>query len=467
MKNLIFFLFSANVLCLFAQTKPQPKVDERTELMSVVFRLAEAKEYVTNNIHSYVTDIDSFFSPYKEHPVVKYSKMMRQNFFVGYDAVMALAVNLEIENGNVSLHKDINPCEIESRWQCDSISKYILLLNDFYSKTEFNRFFTEHKRLYSDAENNFTNNVISNIKFEWFEKFYGESTDDKFNIIISLANGTNNYGPHIKYNNGKEDYFAVIGTWLTDSLGNPVYQKNLGSYVIHEFNHSFCNKLIDKYLVELLPKAEQFNDLVIDKMKAMAYGTAQVYLYELLVRACVIKYGEYNLGKNANVGIWVAQERDNGFLWMENLNQVLSEYELNRDKYPTLQSFMPEIVKVQNGLNPQRIYRQWIKNQPVIIGTNIKNGAQDIDPNTTQIIVKFNKKMNTCCYGSSYGKQGENFMPETIDAKWNAKNAKEWILEIKLKPNTEYSVSFPAQFFYSEKGYYSPKETYYLDFKTK
>lgn len=63
------------------------------------------------------------------------------------------------------------------------------------------------------------------------------------------------------------------------------------------------------------------------------------------------------------------------------------------------------------------------------------------------------------------GKKGGNFMPESTDTKWI--NDKTWVLYVKLQPNTEYSISFPAAFFYSEKGYYRLKETYYLDFKTK
>ena len=47
------------VIALFSQNRAvQAKVDERTELLSIIFRLAEAKEYMNDNIPSYAKEID-------------------------------------------------------------------------------------------------------------------------------------------------------------------------------------------------------------------------------------------------------------------------------------------------------------------------------------------------------------------------------------------------------------------------
>ena len=40
----------------------------------------------------------------------------------------------------------------------------------------------------------------------------------------------------------------------------------------------------------------------------------------------------------------------NGFVWFPQLVEKLDEYEQNRDKYPTLDDFMPEIVKLQDSI---------------------------------------------------------------------------------------------------------------------
>jgi hypothetical protein len=128
---------------------------------------------------------------------------------------------------------------------------------------------------------------------------------------------------------------------------------------------------------------------------------------------------------------------------------------------------MPEIVKVQNGLNPQKMLKKQEKLMPVMSIANIKNNQQDVDAETiTQIIVKFSKKMNTKANGSTYGTKGKEYFPEIIGAKWNEETKTEWVLEVKLEPNKEYSIAFPAQWFFSEDGV-NAKNTVYLDFKTK
>jgi hypothetical protein len=74
--------------------------------------------------------------------------------------------------------------------------------------------------------------------------------------------------------------------------------------------------------------------------------------------------------------------------------------------------------------------------------------------------------MHTGANGSTYGKKGEDFYPEVLDAEWDNTSKTEWILFVKLEPNREYSIAFPKEFFMSE-DFTSPKNTLYLDFKTK
>ena len=469
MKKLsVSFIFTLFLFNTYAAVADICRVDERTELMSIIFRQIGAQEFTNNDIPNYISDIENYFHPYKDEPVLDYVRDLRENFGVAYDAVMSMAINLKIENNKIGLRDDVSINTIDSRWQHDSIPKFIALLNEFYQKTDFHKFFTNHMDLYERSVDNFSNNVLNKINFDWFEEFYGTKAPEKFTVILSLVNGGGSYAARVKKKNGKEELFAIVGSWRTDSLGYPVYGENLTSTVIHEFSHSFCNRLINANINELFPQAEKFNELVKSQMRAMAYGTPHIYLYEILVRACVIKYGEENeKWRSSYVDFELAQERNLGFLWIEDLYKALTNYTQNRNEYPSLESFMPVIVETQNRLNPEEMYKQVIENQPLILGTNIENGAQDIDPNLDEIIVIFNKPMDVQCNGASFGKCKDCEFPKSIGDQWNEETKKEWILTVKLEPNTNYSISFPARFFYSKNGHYSPKETYYLDFKTK
>lgn len=44
-------------------------------------------------------------------------------------------------------------------------------------------------------------------------------------------------------------------------------------------------------------------------------------------------------------------ELGNGFFWMKGLVKSLDVYENNRNKYPTLESYMPVLVDFYNGVD--------------------------------------------------------------------------------------------------------------------
>lgn len=68
--QIIFLAFTFNAA--IAQLKSQ--TNECFELTSIVFRLAEAPEYVNNQISVYTKDIDNYFGKYKKHKLISFAK---------------------------------------------------------------------------------------------------------------------------------------------------------------------------------------------------------------------------------------------------------------------------------------------------------------------------------------------------------------------------------------------------------
>lgn len=61
----------------FSQEKLTPKVDERVEIVSTVFRLAGAEEYSQDYNKKYVADINTYFDAYKNSGIVEFIKQNR------------------------------------------------------------------------------------------------------------------------------------------------------------------------------------------------------------------------------------------------------------------------------------------------------------------------------------------------------------------------------------------------------
>ncbi len=460
----VTYLFTS-FLCFAQDNLIQPKVDERTELVSIVFRLAGANEYVNNDVTGYVEAIDGYFNSYKDHELIKFVKKLRRTSGVSFDAVMSMAVNLEI-NGGIRLKENLSVESHDKRWGQKNVEKFVTFLDKFYFNTKFHDFYVSQKSLFQKAESNF-NELFKNVDFRWFGSFYGFTPTGNYNLILSLTNGRGSYGPSVKYNDGHEDIYAVMGIQHIDSLGVPYYNQKAIPTIIHEFNHSFCNPLILLYFRDMEPHADKFYELVKDKMQAQHYGSSKTMLYESLVRACVINYYQYMKASDSRIKGMIYTEKSKGFIWIEELFNLLTVYENSRDKYLTLKDYMPEIVKMHNSLSPKTLATEFDRNCPSIIYSNIKNGSRKVDPKINILTVRFDKLMDNAFNGSSYGKRGEKLFPdfpEKVVARWDSTNY-EWSIPVILKPEREYSISFPYQFFKDKNGY-PLKNTFYLDFKT-
>jgi len=467
-KITVTILMAFIVVALFSENHTvQPKVDERTELLSIVFRLAEAKEYMNDNVPAYATEIDKYFAPFKEHEAIRFVKKVRSEQGVSYDAVMSLAVALEIKD-SIRLRSNLSVSSIDKRWGMEKATEFIKLLNQFYVDSRFKEFFLKHNAFYQIAEDRFTE-VLKDIDFNWFEKFYGIKSNNNFNLILSIPNGGGNYGPKVIFNDGKEELYAIIGGCRADSSGQPSYSKKNSSIIIHEYNHSFCNPLIDDNYPAMQSITTEIYNLVKDKLSRQAYGLAKSMNYEILVRACVIRYYQRNEINTNLLKQQVAAELSNGFIWIDKLVDQLAIYEKNRDKYQTLKDYMPEIIKLENSLSPEQMQLDFKAKFPKIVSISIPDNSKDVDPNITEITLTFDRPMSIYNNGTSYGKKGKEYYPEFNNekkSKWNTETKKEWTMYVVLKSDMTYSLSFPAQFFKDESGF-SLDKTYELEFTTK
>ena len=463
-KIFLVTLFLANILFAFSnEVYEKAVVDERMELMSVVFRLAEAEEYLANAFPLYVDEIDKHFAKYKEHSLIEFTKVLRKKHWMSFDAIADMAISLKIKNGKIEFNKDIKIETLDDRWPQDSIPKYIKLLNDFYKKTKFHDFFIKNENLLKAAEENFAKNVTDKIDFEWFKSFFRVLPDKKFKIIIYFT-GMNNFGPKIVYKDGTEEYYAIISSYSNrrNKENIPTYEDKYGGYkniLIHEICHSFVDSPINEYLEKLLPQATVFYQLYQKELYEYALcGAPEYFLGETFVRACMSiydneQYGEYD-------EYMLREEVRIGFLWLPQLIKAFEKYK-NDTTYKTFRDFMPEIVILQNSLNPQQLYDE----VATITGTNITNNSDSVDYNLDHIKVYLNKPMLTKrTYTTSIYAQPK--LEFTEEAKWNAE-ATEWTFYIKLEPNTQYEIWFPYAIFSDAKNQYYTRNTYILNFKTR
>jgi hypothetical protein len=322
-------------------------VDPRVELMSIIFRLAGNNEYKMCKIPAYDKDLETYFKPYKDHPAVKFAAELKKKRGVSFDAPMSMAVHLADANTLSPLVPfEPHPADLDDRWQPKETEKFLEKARQFAKDTNFAGFLDEHKALYDDTAKALKDTIRQNAHFEWFDEFFGPRADVNFHVILGMTNGPCSYGASIVLD-GRQHMYSVLGVWMCDPSGKPTFDEETVSTLFHELCHSYTNPIVNKFESELEPAGKELYSEVEQVMKKMAYGTWQTMMREYIVRVCVIQYHR-QYQTPPGVKRLLRNEVGRGFIDMRELDEVVSKYESQRDKYPTFESFFPRVVDFFN-----------------------------------------------------------------------------------------------------------------------
>jgi hypothetical protein len=465
----LFLLLAAmlqytNVL-VAATVLEKPVIDERVELLSIAFRLAECDEYSSERNFRYVESINRHFNAFKKHALITYIKKIRK-YGIGYDAVMRMAIHID-KAPNFSPLVKFDELRPEQRWGTKRGLKFIQLLRAFYKDANCASFFEQEKEYYHEVIEAFIP-IYEKLDLEWYTTFYGTEPEEKFVIIIGPGNGGGNYGPSLVKDSGEKEVYAIMGAWEFDSLGNSIFEAaDYFPVLLHEFNHSFVNPLLPPFKNDLSKSCSALFEAVNTEMQNQAYGDWEVMFNESVVRAAVI---QYMMEHNFEPKIIEAEINDQfyrGFIWMPELVKKMAEYADNRTAYPTFNDFMPELVKTfatfhQNLADYETKFNA---SRPKVVSlSEFENGAKNVSPTTKTITINFNTEMQGPAYSINYGELGKKAFPKISNVYYRT-DKKSVVLEVTLKSNHTY------QFILSNRGFKSkeniPIKDYEITFKTK
>lgn len=324
----------------------KPAVDKRVELISIVFRLAEKQEYSDKEFTLYTDRIERYFEPYKNHELIQFTKSIISENGIAFDGPMWLAVHLD---DNLNLLSDVKDVwQLDPRWTKENVEKFVSLLQQFNKDTRFDRFFRENTDLYTEAVKRFTP-VWEQVDLDWIFSFYGKEPTGVFSVKIR-PDGWGNYGVNLDYTDGRRIVYAIMGLWMIDDAGLPEFSKlpYLG-ILIHEFSHPFADRLTEKNKEAFRESGEKIYSVLKDNI-GEAHPSWEVVLDEALINAAVIRYMKDHHFEQSDIEGWINLiKRGFGFYWIEELAGELENYDKQRDKYPTLESYMPKLAEAYRG----------------------------------------------------------------------------------------------------------------------
>ena len=335
------------IVSFWAEAQVKVESSESVELMSILARTAGFREYCMDMGGKYTEETETWFSLFKEHPTVVYFKDLRAKYNIGYDAVMTVAINLAINNSKLVILT--NKDGLGNRWKNVETDTLLDKLNQFYTDTRFHDFYQQHLPFYDDVLRTYEANVMQYFHQDWYAKFYGTEPKERFRVVIGFTCGEGNYGPSRQLAGQPKEAFAICGYYVDEQTGKAFENGiDFSSTLIHEFNHSFVNSLLnDESNKELLlPIGKRLLKHSYRAMNSQAYRNAETVINESIVRAAVILY----LQDNGFMAEIIKEEMDEqisrGFSWMPELVTSLRYYSNHRSKYTTLNDYYPQIAKV-------------------------------------------------------------------------------------------------------------------------
>lgn len=440
------------------------------ELVATVFRLAQNGGWVNDKARNYTARLDSTFGKFAQSPAVLYAKKMAKERYLNCDAVSNYAVFLEIHGGHIRINPRYDASCIavnDDRWTDVYIKEFTRLLDQFYRKTQFHKFFVAHKGMYELAAARFTEEAAKNFNAKCFNEFFGNYGLGDYTVCVNML-AAGNYSATVSLKDGSTKAFSIHGPSATCDDGSPEFNSS-GSLVIHEYGHAFCNPCMKKCWLQIADVAESFYKPVASELQAQAYHTASSMMYETLVRAWEGMYLKLNADKEddgTDVICKLHRERLS-FPIVEDVFNGLCEYQAQRDLYPDLMSYMPRMAERINKLKPDSVISSFMERCPEMSVEGIADGDTAVAPGRTEIKLCFSIPHKYGC-GINCGRndpEGDE-IPDIMSQRFESGGTGNMIFELDLKPDTKYSMSFPGVF-YLTKDYYPCRNTVFLDFKTR
>lgn len=369
------------------------KVDESFEYSSIIWRLAGAEEYSDCNIRQYAEDIDEYFRPYTDHPLIEYCREIRRTNDIGADAIPKAAAFMDVSSYGVRLsdgHTLEEICRADDRWTEDVLEKYIVLLDKFYKESRFHTFFEQHKGLYKTVEENTRKSLQGKIDDVWFKDFYGEGLPDNLNYYISVNNGSCNYGLIGYLPESRQGLLS--STYVRG--GKPAGAGE--SVVVHELNHRFANPLANQYLANMQDAIDVLYPSVKELLADYCYGKESIP-YEWLTSLFSLQYFDDRPASQDWVSFMVTDNMIRGIIWQRRAFDFMKRhFNHNRKEYATIHDFMPELVMFLNYTASEisNLVKEYESSRPYVYDVYPLPGAKlDLTKDRIEFEIRFSEEM--------------------------------------------------------------------------
>ncbi len=295
---------------------------------------------------------EKYFMSYKDHPFIKsFDK------YVFQDDINGDAIGILLSCSNDPYLKPIYKFEDKYRSyifkEDKEIEEFLSLLRSFYQDTKAEEFFKENEKAYEEMKDYIQENMekteIINLIKET-EKYVGNKNENypkenrRYETIMTL------FRPSMAsfYSMTKEPNHIIITLQSPNDYTKNPQKMNMHQTIntaIHEILHSYINAPVEKNkdLIESLTLSKNKKEYAHSMYEGMPWHRI---VDENFVRAIEARIYKKVLGeKEAIKEILEPEIQFGGFTHLKGVYDELEEYEKNREAYPIIEDFMPNLIK--------------------------------------------------------------------------------------------------------------------------
>jgi hypothetical protein len=326
-------------------------VDPRLEVLSIVQYLAGYRP-ITELPSAYRARVDSAFAEFREHAAVSLLRDMAASGFSFHVPPQA------------TLHRTLDlqparpfPESVTARGGgAARLDAFYHQLAGFSRASRFDAFFLANLDFYRSLLNQAAAHVGPLQSPNLLEAYYGERMA-AYNIVLVPLYMPGGFGIELSEADGTRAIFSVQGPLATAGESLNFGDEQSFTYLVwHEFSHSFVNPLTRLHLEHVQRHAALYEPIA-DVMRRQAYGNWESTVNEHIVRAVTTRLAYLHHGPDAGERA-LHGEQQRGFSYVTALCAALERYEADRDTWPTLRDFYPELVAALAELAPPPPPRQ-------------------------------------------------------------------------------------------------------------
>jgi hypothetical protein len=323
-------------------------VDPRIELFNVILYLSEFRGFggnapLTRLSFPYLDGVESRFGALRGHPVVtQYEAMAGRGFWLTHppSAMLHLAAPPRLIE-----EIPINEFTVRMAGGREPLDAFLGEARRFAAEADFNGWFDDQVEFHQQIIRRYRERMEWNYVQDLVD-YFGDQRESYTVILAPLSHG-GGFGPRVRRLDGRYDAYAVVGPRaVEDGLLDFGSGRPMRQLLWHELGHSHVNHLTDRHLDRLIGAVTALEGHQREQVEAYVPWEVHVsdWVSEHVVRAVTTRLAHRLVG--AQEAELVLRRELEQFPYVGEVCEALADYEQNRERYPTLESFYPRIADV-------------------------------------------------------------------------------------------------------------------------